>query len=354
MQQLKEIPSHIFKKIQAGIPPEEGANLFGLPLGVEDASLCILGVPWEATASYGRGTSEAPQRIVPASYQLDLFDSHFGEFYRYGIFYEEANQKISSLNQKALQFVNSLRAGGEKLQDDEAAQMKVKVNQFSAQVNEMVYEKAKQRLAEGKWVGLLGGDHSSPFGLIEALSEHTSFGILHIDAHHDLRNAYEGYTFSHASIMYNVMATIPQINKLVQVGIRDYSSQERDLVCGSWKEKIKVFYDHEISEQLARGKTFSTLTDEIIQSLPEKIYVSFDIDGLEPSLCPATGTPVPGGLSYHQAVLLLKTLATSGKDIIGFDLCEVGVPKAGEWDLNVGARILYKLCGMLLSSKNQK
>jgi len=198
-------------------------------------------------------------------------------------------------------------------------------------------------LDENKIPGLLGGDHSTPYGLIKAISErYPNFGILQIDAHMDLRKAYEGFVWSHASIFYNVMQTLP-IRKLVQVGIRDYCQEETDYAM-SLQDRITINTDRDMRRSLFQGISYHEICKNIIAHLPDEVYVSFDIDGLDPSLCPSTGTPVPGGLSIQEAFYLLELVKESGRKIIGFDLCEVGGNNA--WDANVGARVLYKLANL--------
>ena len=203
-------------------------------------------------------------------------------------------------------------------------------------------------------VAVLGGDHSTPLGLMKALSKtHTSFTILQIDAHADLREKYEGFDFSHASVMFNALK-IPQVEKLVQVGVRDYCDEENNLIKENPK-RIKTFTDSHLKAQLFLGKTWASQVKSIISSLGEKVYISFDIDGLDPFLCPNTGTPVPGGLGFNQATFILQELQKSNKQIIGFDLCEVSpnIDKKDGWDANVGMRILYQLCcRALLSAKD--
>jgi agmatinase len=202
-------------------------------------------------------------------------------------------------------------------------------------------------LNQNKLVALLGGDHSTPLGLMQALSEkYSSFGILHIDAHADLREAYEGFEFSHASIMYNAIK-LPQVTRLVQVGIRDYCVAENQLIKSD--ARITTFFDREIKQSQFEGVTWSVTCDKIIEALPERVYLSFDIDGLDPKLCPHTGTPVPGGLEFEQSIYLIEKLVHSGRTIIGFDLNEVA-PGNDEWDANVGARLLYRLSNLCLVS----
>ena len=183
---------------------------------------------------------------------------------------------------------------------------------------------------------------------MQALAErHESFAILQIDAHADLRDAYEGFKHSHASIMTNAL-TIPNMERLVQVGIRDFSEGEFKKTTEPG-ERVVMFTDHAIKRSLFEGLTWKELSGNIIQYLPEKVYISFDIDGLQPWLCPNTGTPVPGGFLLEEVTYLFEKLVESGRQIIGFDLVEVS-PGEDEWDGNVGARVLYKLC--LLAAKS--
>ena len=232
--------------------------------------------------------------------------------------------------------------------------MVARVNAISSQVNEVVYKAATRLISKNKIVGVVGGDHSTPFGLIRAYAERfPGLGILHFDAHCDLRIAYEGFTWSHASIMYNVVSRIPQIKKLVQVGIRDFCEQELEVVQKS-RGRVRLYCDEDLQSQKFEGRPWKTVVAEFLAHLPKQVYVSFDIDGLNPSLCPHTGTPVPGGLSFEEAVYVIAAVAKSGRRIVGFDLNEVAPgPEGNQWDANVGARLLYKMIGhTLLSQKN--
>ena len=158
----------------------------------------------------------------------------------------------------------------------------------------------------------------------------------------DLRIAYEGFEYSHASIMYNALK-IPQISKIVQVGIRDFCQQE---VAVALQDRVVVHTDMDLKAETFNGTNWDQQCDNIIAALPQKVTISFDIDGMYPWYCPNTGTPVPGGFSFEQAAYLLSKLANSGKEIIGFDLVEVA-PGEDDWDGNVGARMLFHMCGVL-------
>jgi agmatinase len=257
--------------------------------------------------------------------------------------------KSDYLRKEAELYINYI-SHGEVLEENKFMCKSLKeINAGSIFLNNWVYEQTRDLFQRGKLVALLGGDHSTPFGFIKAVAEkYPSFGILQIDAHCDLREAYESFTYSHASIMYNVLNEIPEVSKLVQVGIRDFCDEELSFIQNS-NGRVVTFFDKTIKERQYEGETWKSIVDDIVTNLPEFVYVSFDIDGLDPKLCPHTGTPVQGGFEAEEIFYLLKKVMQAGKKIIGFDLNEVGVSN-NEWDENVGARVLYKLCNVLSSS----
>jgi agmatinase len=329
------------------------SGLFGLPFTAADSRLHIIPVPWEVTTSYGDGASRGPAAILRASHQVDLFDFETGAAYRHGFFLQPESPEVIEWNRdgkaKAKQILEAIESGTSG--DPTVQAMQADVNRLSGRLNDWVYGAAKDILQSGRIAAVVGGDHSTPFGLIRALSEKhaNDFGILHIDAHADLRVSYQGYRYSHASIMYNVMEEIaPQA--LVQVGIRDFSAGEFEYIKS--RPQISTFFDSAVKRRLHRGENWQTIVGEILSQLPKKVYISFDIDGLDPQLCPNTGTPVPGGLSFSEALTLLASIVESGRQIVGFDLNEVAEPEGAgsDWDGNVGARLLYKLCGWTLLS----
>ncbi len=323
------------------------SGIFGLPYSHTQAKLVLIPVPWEVTTSYGGGTSKAPEAILSASKQVDLFDYDLGNFHEAGISMLDIPNEILQWNHDARAFAETVIAADDAPEQIEAAVQEV--NRYSKKLNDHVYHETKKLLSQGKMVGLIGGDHSTPFGAITAfLEKYPNMGILHIDAHADLRHAYEGFEHSHASIMYNVI-TETSLRKLVQVGIRDFCEDEFRMI-QQQADRIQTFFDAVIFEEKMQGKGWTKICDDIIQHLPNEVYVSFDIDGLDPRFCPNTGTPVPGGLDFQEAIHLLKKVVQSGRKIIGFDLNEVSPgDMSGEWDANVGARLLYKLCGFILA-----
>ncbi|MDR0566708.1 MAG: agmatinase family protein [Prevotellaceae bacterium] len=343
-----------FNPNSAGIP---NGRYFALPFTADNALLALLPVPWDVTTSYRPGAAKGPQAMLDASPQVDLFDLDNGNAWTSGICTLPESAEIRRLGKAARSDAEKVIALLEKGADEGSPQLKPcldRVNQASATLNSWVYGQTAQRLRSGQLVGLVGGDHSAPLGCIQALGEvHESFGILHIDAHADLRKAYEGFEFSHASIMYNVMQRVPAVKKLVQVGIRDLCADEAALAAAN--PLIAQFNDYYLHENLFNGVAWADLCDKILAFLPQKVYISFDIDGLSPDCCPHTGTPAPGGLTFHQASFLIKQLVKQGKTIVGFDLCEVAPGRDGsEWDAIVGARMLYKLCGFCIRSHGDR
>lgn len=327
---------------------------FGLPTTIENAKVVFLSVPWDATVSYGEGTADGPQGILDASYQLDWYDFDLPLAWEIGYATIPISAEIRAKSEKtraiAKKVIDHLEAGNE-LNDKVIAKKLAKVNQASTNLNEWVYTQCKNLLSQGKLIGLVGGDHSVPLGYMKALSEHyQEYSILHIDAHADLREAYEGFIYSHASIMYNVLL-LPNISKLVQVGIRDLCEEEMNKIKSD--NRVVLFDDWQLKNNLYEGLTWQQQCQTIISNLSEKVYISFDIDGLNQAFCPNTGTPVPGGLDFNQAIYLIQTLVKSGKKIIGFDLCEVAPSQSNEdeWDGNIGARILYKLTNLMSLSQ---
>ena len=325
---------------------------FGLPFEPEAARLVLISAPWDVTVSYGAGTAYGPDAVIEASTQLDFHDPLAPGAWRRGIATADVDYSLLEQSQRlrsdAERVIDHLEGGGSP-DDDYVVRKLRRVNEGCAAMNANIGAQAARWLDAGKIVGLVGGDHSTPYGLVRALgARHTSFGILHLDAHCDLRDAYEGFAFSHASIMYNILRDVPQVVRIAQVGVRDFSEGEAALAAAS--ERIATFDDLSLAEAAFRGETWDAQCRRIVESLPGEVYVSFDIDALTFENCPHTGTPVSGGLTFNQAVWLLVTLVRSGRRIIGFDMVEVAPAGDERIDAITGARVLWKLCGQTLLS----
>jgi len=343
------------QKIQHFNPNNAGlkdSNIYGLPFTEEEADIILVPVPWEVTTSYGAGTSEGPAHILEASFQVDLYHEEFPELWKRGIAMidipEDMLMRSADLKQKAAIIIDMWEDGVDVKNNEEAKAIHAEINVACGKMNQWVQEQAAHWMSKGKLVGLVGGDHSTPLGFFKAqAAKHGDFGILHIDAHKDLRIAYEGFEFSHASIMYNAMK-LSEIKSLVSVGIRDFCQEEKDVA--NKDKRVHIYTHAALQREQFKGKNWHEQCEEIIANLPEKVHISFDIDGLDPTLCPNTGTPVPGGLWFDEATYLLSMLNQKGKKIIGFDLVEVA-PGEDDWNGNVGARMLFHLCGVMATSK---
>ncbi len=346
----------ILSKISNFNPNDLGkkdSNLFGLPFTTDEARLVVVPVPWEVTVSYGGGTANGPEAVFDASMQVDLFDPFLENAWKLGVAMDTVPKKLHAtstlLRKKAERYINLLSSGKDPEKHAVMKKIRTEINAACGKMIEHVKKTTGKYIAAGKMVALLGGDHSTPLGFMKALSEkYTDFGILQIDAHADLRQAYEGFTYSHASIMYNALNEVAAVKKVVQVGIRDYCEDEVNVINRS-NGRVVTYFDKEIKHELYNGKSIRSLHVEMVQHLPKNVYISFDIDGLDPKLCPNTGTPVPGGFEFEEAAHLIQTVVESGRKIIGFDLNEVS-PRDDEWDANVGARMLYRMINMMAKS----
>ncbi len=321
-------------------------NIFGFPYTEEEADLVIIPIPWDATASYGKGTSNGPQAILDASTQLDFYHPELDKAYDTKVYMAPISNEWKEINdiccEKGMRYIHFLEENGEELAFEKFKSDIDEINEAHEALRANLKERSLELLKIGKMVAVLGGEHSTPLGLIEALNEtYSDFGILQIDAHADLRDAYEGFNQSHASIMFNVLNRCDNMSKLVQVGIRDIS--EREVQFSDQHSRVKTFFDWNLKNESYIGKTWSEQVEEIIESLPKNVYISFDIDGLKPELCPNTGTPVVGGFELQEISYLFFKLIESSRKIIGFDLNEVAPGNEGDWDANVGARALWQL-----------
>jgi agmatinase len=313
-------------------------GLFGLP-PCTNPGVSILPVPVEVTTSFGGGCSRAPDAVAEASLQVELDDLDVGQPWRAGIVLDVVAPWLNTAHAE-------LDADAARRGDRDALDA---INVFGDRVARWVHDWTKTQLRAGRIPGVLGGDHSVPLGALQAATQHVSdLGVLHIDAHADLREAYEGFTHSHASIFHNALQ-LEGLTRLVQVGLRDVGAVEK--ARASADERVQWWTDSAMAASLHQGVPFSNLAHRIVGTLPHDVWVSLDVDGLDPALCPGTGTPVPGGLRWREVITLLDTLVASGRRVVGFDLVEVG---GGAWDANVGARLLYKLAGFALASQQEQ
>ncbi len=268
----------------------------------DKSAIAILSFPLEKTVSYGKGAAKGPRAILKASHYVEFYD-------------EELDREIC------------FEKGIATLPSGDYAKLPLK------KALDKIYLQTKKIIEDGKFVVSLGGEHTVSFPIIKAHKEkYNEFTVLQIDAHSDLRDSYEGTKYSHACVMARVAEFTEDI---VQVGIRAQCKEEADFIK---RKGIKTFYARQIRE----GKYGKNWQRKIVDSIGEKVYITFDVDGFDPSLLPATGTPEPGGLFWDETLNLLKLVAER-KEIIGFDVVELAPSKAHPASEFIAAKLVYKL-----------
>lgn len=339
-------------------PAAPSSGLFGLPTPPEEARVHVIPVEWDATASYRKGARHAPAAVLKASRQIDLYDLVTGRPYEAGLAMLASDAELAVMNRQASERADViLEAGGGTTARPELEHALERINELCAGMCDKVRARTAGALAAGRTPFVLGGDHSVAYGGIQAAARRfPGLGVLQIDAHADLREAYQGFTWSHASVMWNVLEHVTDVERLVAIGLRDLCAEEHLAIRASGG-RVSALYDHEWAAARLAGRDLRALVQKAIEPLPGEIWVSFDVDGLDPALCPHTGTPVPGGLDWHGAMLVLGELARSERRIVGGDLCEISPgnrwsPDLDEdgWDAIVGARLLYRMIGFAVHS----
>ena len=328
----------------------DNGNFLGLPK-VRRPDIVFLAAASELTVSYGAGTAGGPANVLAASTQLDVSLPDLYYNYELGVDWRTVAlgeaEAMANGRAAAQRVVSALEAG----RDADAADAAL-VNAASGRVNAAVQTAVAEVLTAKAFPVLVGGEHAVSLGAFHACAaHHGDFGILQVDAHMDLRWAYEGFRYSHASVMANALEEIPQLTQLVQVGVRDYSPGEFDAM-GAHNGRVATFFDHYLQRRKFEGDTWRDCVQEIVEQLPQRVWVSFDVDGLDPSLCAHTGTPVPGGLGFAEAQYLLRAVVESGRHVVGMDIVEVaGAPH--EYEGAVAARIAYDLaCRAVLHQRS--
>jgi agmatinase len=326
-------------------------TIFGLPFKVSESRLVVIPMTWDVTVSNFAGTSKAPELIVANSSQIDLFDPFSTDAWQQGIANESIDTNMvkrnAGLRQDAAKVIQFLESGGDISVNKEIQAHLQSINTACIDMTDTLESKCEKYLDQKKIPFVLGGDHSVSLGIVKALAKRfPGMGVLQIDAHADLRNGYQCFTHSHASIMWNIFHT-HGIGRIVQVGIRELCDMESDFIKSN-PESIITYFDRDLFSKIAHGYSWEKICLDIVRNLPDQVYVSFDVDGMDPSLCPNTGTPVPGGLSYNKIMFLLETLVSQGKKIVGADLVETG---ASDFDAMIACRILYRMAGMMIKSQ---
>jgi agmatinase len=286
---------------------EAVTNYFGISeefSSQENSRVAIVPVPYEATVSYGRGTSGGPAAILEASQQVELFDEELWiEPYKVGIHTAEAVHMDTVTGDTEKPF-------------DQLKQAITPIIEFN------------------KFPIVIGGEHSLTLGAVNAcVDRYPDLSILQIDAHADCRESYEGNPYSHASVSYHLYKALPQ-PLITQVGIRNISAGEVEWMERE-KPRINIFW--------ARHQDKWNF-QEIINTLSDNVYLTIDIDGLDSTIMPATGTPEPGGMTWYQLMELIKQLCIK-KNVVAADLVEFSPMPGFHAPDFLCAKLIYKLIG---------
>jgi len=284
-------------------------NFLGIPKEFslfESSRFIVLPVPYEQTTTYRAGTRGGPSAIIDASAQVELYDEELG--------FEPYAEGICTLGD--LQVTSY---GPEKM-------------------NQLIYEASKELVGSGKIVTMLGGEHSISWGLVKAYKEkYPKISVLQMDAHADLRDEYQENRFSHACVMRRIRELVPT----VQVGIRNLSMEESEYIDS--QSDLPIFYARDMHSSDA-------WMDQVIDLLSDEVYLTLDVDFLDPSIMPAVGTPEPGGLTWYPTLAFLGKLARK-KEIVGFDVVELApLPGIAAPDF-LAAKLIYKLMGYIIAKE---
>ncbi|HXI26710.1 MAG TPA: agmatinase [Pyrinomonadaceae bacterium] len=275
----------------------------------ENSRIIVWPVSYEGTVSYGGGTGKGAAAIIDASRNMELYDDETdAEVYKLGIHTVDESPSIDPPER----MMNSL------------------------------YDRANQLIGSGKFVTMIGGEHSVSAPVIRAHAEkYPNLSILQIDAHADLRDTYDGTPHSHASIMARVVKDLKI--PAVQVGIRSISAEE----ARSLDElPTRIFWARDI---VGRDDWW----DDAVEGLTENVYLTIDIDGLDPSLVSATGTPEPGGLGWYDAIGLIRTLARN-RTVVGMDLTEYSYVEGQSASAFLCAKLIYKTLAFVFEKETPK
>jgi agmatinase len=283
---------------------------FGGERGDPVSAFCVLlPVPYERTTTYRQGTAKGPAALLEASAQVELFD-------------EET--RIEPL-ERGVATLESVSSGA-----------------MPDHLAERLEPMAGKWLDEGKLVGCLGGEHSISLGPIRAAAKrHPGLGILQIDAHPDLRDSYEGTKYGHGCVMRRALDD-ESIASLVQVGLRAISDEDDEAM------KADARIHPHFAFELARRPVDEWVAD-VVAALPDKVYLSFDLDGLDPSIIPGTGTPEPGGLGWWDALALLRAVFTQ-REVVAFDVVELLPEPPSHVSDFAAARLVFKILAYAAAS----
>ena len=323
----------------------DGGYYFGEKTLPADADLVIVSAPWSVTSDFGRGATYTPDAVIDASADSNLYDVATGFSAEGRVATVEIDYNIQEqsehLGRDAERIADKVFDGEESLSEYAIRKLK----HIKAGFDEMhasIYEQTKHWVSQGKAVAVIGGDHSVSFGAIKAVAEqHNDLGVLFIDAHADFARNSELFPYSHRSIARNIVEEIESVAHLVEVGVRDIDKSELEMLLSN--DKVDLFLAEQVAERRFEGESWGKLCREMVEKLPQKVYVSLDIDALKIEFCTHTNTPVPGGMTFDEVVYLVNCIVKSGRKIVGFDITEVVSNMDDKMDAIVAVRLLTKM-----------
>lgn len=271
----------------------------------EDSAIAILSAPYEKTVSYGGGTVNGPKAILDASAYVEFYDDEF---------------KSELCFKHGIATIEPLKFGKKE----------------GKQALELIEKSVAELLDAGKFVVTLGGEHTiSTAPILAYFNKYPEMSVLHFDAHSDLRESYQGSQYSHASFMARVTEKMNP-EAITQVGIRALCKEEAEFIK---KNGVNTFF----ASSIRRGIHKKNWQKQVVKTLNDLVYVTFDVDFFDPSIMPSTGTPEPDGFLYHETLEVFRQLRLQGKKIVGFDIVELApTPGITHPDI-LTARLLYKM-----------
>lgn len=293
------------RRLQFLDPPKEVSDF-------DSAKVVVLPIPMEKTTSYEKGTAKGPEAMIEASRQVEFFDRELcAEPLQVGVSTDWSLASPALFDQKPEGILQTIR------------------------------DRTSLLLDQGKFVLGLGGEHTITSGLVEAYCKRYpgNLTLVQVDAHADLRPEYEGSPYSHACVMHRLVGQLP----IVSAGVRAMEKEEYEF---AQSQGVRHFPAHEIRRN-------PNWTEELVESIgTENVYLTFDLDGLDPSVMPSVGTPVPGGLFWEESLALIRRIAQK-HTIVGADVNELcpGPLRAGDF---TAALLCYKIIGYAFESELRK
>lgn len=297
------------------LPPAK--NFLGIDAAHSNqtAAIAIQPIPLERTTSYGKGTKDGPRQLLRASHYVEFYDDEFNR----ELCFERGIATLEPLPFKKLPIEESLA---------------------------LIEARIRAIADQHRFVVGLGGEHSVTAPILRVYAErHAELSVLQFDAHSDLRTEYEGTPYSHACVMARVAEFLPP-RRIVQVGIRALCSQEAAFIK---RHRMPTFF----ASGIRRGVYGSDWIERVVDSLTGEVYITFDVDALDPSIMPATGTPEPEGLTYSECIQIARRVVESGRRIVGFDVVELAPIKSLHHPNLTAARLVYKLLNIAFAHEQR-